>query len=124
MKPGLEFEKGSSQQNAGAGNASQTSNQNVNAEETVAKLELNGLSVEKIIALWHDKLQVHLDVFADTAQRVRERDVVLIENQTKITELAKKAQLLKGVCSLNAWDSVGDHVYFRSKMSYNGIWTR
>ena len=63
----------------------------------MAKLELYGLTVEKIITVWHDKLQAHLDLFATTAQQVRQRDLIFFENSQKITELSKKAQLLKAV---------------------------
>lgn len=58
-------------------------------------IDLNGLSIEDIISKWHEKLAKHLDLFQKTADKVRERDLVLFKNQMRITDLAKEAQLLK-----------------------------
>ena len=91
------FDKTSQGQQTGSTSAASQNQTPVDTEETVAKLELNGLTVEKIIALWHDKLQAQLDLFATSAQQVRKRDLILFENRQKITELSKKAQLLKAV---------------------------
>lgn len=58
-------------------------------DETSASLELNGMTIEQIITMWHEKLQTHVDQFAQASEQVRRRDVALLENQKRITKLAK-----------------------------------
>jgi len=45
--------------------------------------------------MWHEKLQTHVDQFAQASEQVRRRDVALLENQKRITQLAKDAQILR-----------------------------
>ena len=60
-----------------------------------AKLQLNGSSIEGIVTEWNQILQSDIDAFAKAAEQVKRRDYLLLENQKRITELAKEAQILK-----------------------------
>lgn len=93
-------------------------NQNVQTGDKIAALDLNGLSIERIIARWHEKLDNHLDLFSKTADKVRERDLLLFKNQSKITYLAKQAQLLKAEQDELQWnlDSVSE---LQSELHYS-----
>ena len=62
---------------------------------TAAALELNGKSIEEIVTTWQDTLQRHVDQFVTAALAVRKRDNDMLENQKRITQLAKDAQILK-----------------------------
>jgi nuclear pore complex protein Nup62 len=84
------------------------------ADEAAAGLELNGLTVEQIITKWHATLQEHVDEFSEATERVRQRDVLLLENQKRITTLAKEAQLLKG-----AHTELRSHLETVSELQYD-----
>ncbi len=65
------------------------------ADAGAAKLHLNGLTVEQIVTKWNLTLQQHVASFESAAEQVKRRDALLLENQKRVTELAKEAQMLR-----------------------------
>ena len=58
-----------------------------------------------IVRDWNNTLQSHIDKFTTAVGKVKERDVLLLQNQKKITELARQTQMLK-----NAHGEIGSNL--------------
>jgi len=58
---------------------------------------LTGLTIGNIISEWEKSLEGHIDNFGKAVEQVKRRDMLLLENQKRITKLAKEARVLKTV---------------------------